>query len=486
MALGVETRIVDFNLLQHTDDQFAGSLFYANAVDYLLAFNADVYGFTSMAIDSHIGLRLAELIKIRKPEAVTVLGGPHFSSVAEEMRAEYHWVDYVIKGEGEGGFDRLIKKLMGKSWNGTDHGSHERIISWETPESWTAFPNYGLVDLKDYFKLNPRRVLDYEGGRGCRFKCAFCYSPAHYDRVRELAIDRRIKDLDLLAKLGAKRIFFVEDNFLNDPASSLDFCGELERAQLGLTWSCYATLPQLNANILDSMARSGCRSIFMGIDAVGAASQRYYKKRFLRRQSLTEIVRECVKAGIRPTCAFLVSPPSHRCGADLEATLLSALAARNAGADIRLNVLTLYNGTESQARESGLVVMDNLKVKLLMDLPADLEDNNYAKRNPEFFPFHSRYVAEKEWSSFLQVAHCLFTLFYCYPRTLQDTCLGSDISPLQIAAAVLDEIGDLVSIDKARRRDVEADAFQIVMEDLPLRRSKPVGFSRPSVSLGSR
>jgi hypothetical protein len=287
----------------------------------------------------------------------------------------------------------------------------------------------------------------------------------------------------LISKLEAEHIFFVEDNFLNNPASALDFCAELERAKLGLTWSCYATLPQLNASILASMARSGCRSIFMGIDAVGASSEKYYKKSFLRRQPLTEIVSECVKVGIRPTCAFLLSPPSHHCGTDLEWTLSNALVAKNAGADIRLNILTLYNGTESQTRERGHVAMDNLKVNLLMDLPADLEDNEYAKGRPELFPFHSRYVGKAEWSSFLQMAHCLFTLFYCYPQTLQTTWLESNISPLQIAAAVLEEIGDLGSIDKVGRRDAEADAFQVGLEKLLFGRSRQLDFAHQSVSL---
>src|SRR5713226_4786650 len=81
-AQGVDTSIVDFNLIQHVSGEFAGALFYETAVQRLLEEDGDVYGFTSMAVVSHISLRLAQLLKAKKPSAVTVLGGPHFSSIA--------------------------------------------------------------------------------------------------------------------------------------------------------------------------------------------------------------------------------------------------------------------------------------------------------------------------------------------------------------------------------------------------------------------
>jgi Radical SAM superfamily/B12 binding domain len=465
-ARGADTSIVDFNLIQHLNSDFAGSGFYESALQHLLEKDGDVYGFTSMAVDSHISLRLAQMLKVKKRDAVTVFGGSHFSSIATDLTETYEWVDFVVKGEGEDSFDQLLKQPLRRLRK--SRTAAERVLSFQSTNNLSSFPGYEFVKVDDYFAVNSRRVLDYEGGRGCRFKCAFCYSPGHYSRVRSFSIDQRLAELNLLTQLGAAHVFFVEDNFLNNPTETAEFCRELEKARLGLTWSCYATLPQADTQVLSLMARAGCRSIFMGIDAVGSSSEKHYKKNFLHRKSLIEVVAQCRMNDIRPTCAFMLSPPSHYCGRDIEATLSSALAARNAGADIRLNTLTLYNGTDSYLELHEQAAADTSKVNLLLDLPQDLEINQYATERPWLFPFHSRYVAQGEWSTFLQTVHCLFTLFYCYPRELQDLWLNSNLSPVRLAQAVLEHIGDLSQIDKVQRRSFEVSAFDVVMRKLSL------------------
>src|SRR5687768_1631925 len=177
-AGGSAVSISDFNLRYHTDTQLADAKnFYAHATDYLLGKSADAYCFTSMAVDSHVALHLARLLKKARSEVVIVLGGTHFSSVANAVIDRFPWVDFVVTGEGENFVrdlpisikgDRSRRVVKGSPFSGADAG--------DLP--------FDLLELNDYFSVNPNRCLDFESGRGCRFKCAFCYSPQHYNGFR--------------------------------------------------------------------------------------------------------------------------------------------------------------------------------------------------------------------------------------------------------------------------------------------------------------
>src|SRR5437762_1013657 len=68
-----EVSIVDLNLLYHIEQQLQGESFYDVALTRLIEEESDVYGFTSMAVDSHVGIHLARLIKQAQPSARTVL-----------------------------------------------------------------------------------------------------------------------------------------------------------------------------------------------------------------------------------------------------------------------------------------------------------------------------------------------------------------------------------------------------------------------------
>jgi hypothetical protein len=471
--MGADVVLVDFNLLFHLDGELQSSAFYHRAATILLEHDADVYGFTSMAVDSHVGLELARLIKLEKESAITVFGGPHFSSIASQLLNIYAWVDFVIKGEGEIPFKNLIRSLIKNTKNGAVElaGIHSRSSSPSSSAPSTTLRevpplDYDLIDLQLYFQVNPQRTFNFEGGRGCRFKCTFCYSPTHYGRFRDFEIDAKLEELHRLKSKGVNHVFFVEDNFLNDVSSAITFCRALEAARFGLTWTCYATFPQLTKEVIPWMAGAGCSSVFTGIDAIGKTSQRTFQKTFLQHSAhLDYKLTQCADVGILPTCAFLISPPSHSCGADMEETLRMALKARNCGAEVRLNTLALYNGTRAKTEYSGLIHSDSLRTNLLFDVPDVVVKNDYAHAQPDLFPFHSRYVPKDEWKQFLYQAHCLFTVLYCYPKTLE-SLWEQGISPTEIVYDVLEKTDDLLSIRKQHRRTQESVAASSVFNAL--------------------
>jgi B12 binding domain/Radical SAM superfamily len=468
-AVGADPVICDLNLLWHLDSEMRQS-FYDNALELLLESGSEIFAFSSMCVDSHIALELANRLKARDPGITVVLGGPHFSSIAQEVKAAFSSVDHVIEGEGEIPFANLLMSLrVGGVRLGSSEADLIQSHGIDFPfQGIRSLPDtcYDLVDLRAYFALNPRQMADFETGRGCRFKCAFCYSPNHYSAVRAFELPQVLADLTRLEALGFKRFSLVDDNFLNSSDRAFEFCDALSSRKLALRWQCYATFPQITEKLADAMNAAGCDQIFSGIDAVGPNAQIVLRKAFLPPSERFEAkLHMLIERGITPTCAFLLCPPSYVGGEDLESTMRAALTARLCGAKIRLNTLTLYNGTLA-LQGCRQPEPDSLKTRLMLDVPPIAEQNHFARARPDLFPFHSRYVCRDEWGDFLQLAHCLSTTMDAFPMTLDLIWKDRGLSPIDVAKRVLLEVGDLVKIDKKDRRAHEQISAYEVLRDL--------------------
>jgi hypothetical protein len=453
--LDATVHVEDYNLLWHLDAQLRSS-FYEAATERLLGLEGDILGFTSMAVDSHVALELARRVKQQRPDSFIVLGGTHFSSIAESVRSAFPWVDMIVRGEGETSFKELLR----------DRAGRPRLA---VPVPSAARPLYDVVRFPAYFHMNPSHMVNLEAGRGCRFKCTFCYSPAHYQSVRYFPIDAIIEELAALPAMGVRHVWFVEDNFLNDPERALDLCRTITEARLGLRWSCYATLPQVTESLVNAMASAGCTEVFSGIDAVGTSSERTFHKAFLRGKTPLDLkTRWMVEAGITPTYAFLLSPPSHPAGVNLNVTACAALEARLAGAETLLNPLNLYAGTRAQMDYAPNYAADDLQVRLMMDVPDVVADNPFATVHPEMFPFHSRYVGEQEWRGFLTLSHCLSTLINTYPKTIASLLNACGADPVQVAEKTLQRFTDWPHLKSVEMRQFEQDVGFFALEELSL------------------
>ena len=350
--VGASVSIEDFNLLYHLLPALRDN-FYDTAVERLLHLNADVYGFTSMAVDSHVALEIARRLKHERPDVCTIFGGPHFSSLGDDLSERYPWVGAVVAGQGEGRFGEFLSTLHCPSLS----------ISESLPFAKDRLPPpYTLLPIEAYFHANPRRLFNYEPSRGCKYKCTFCYSPNFYSRMDNFGTEQVLRDLTAIRELGGRRVFFVGDNLLNKRAWVEQLCTALEEARLGLSWYCYATFTDLDEDLAARMARAGCTNVFMGIDTVGRVSERIFHKAFLPRveRDFERKLSALIDSGIRPTCGFILCPPSHPGAGDWDATVAAALRARLVGANILFNVLNLYHGTEAQRAQTGPADPDSL------------------------------------------------------------------------------------------------------------------------------
>lgn len=463
----VDVVILDFNLRSIADHDFVDRDFYARAVREIAAEGPDVVGLTSMVVNSHVALELARRLRAEDRDVKIVLGGTHFSAIAEEVLTLYDWIDFVVVGEGETPFRQLLGMLRGPltALNGVAYRDGDRVVVGSRSRLYADAddipqPSWQLVDLQPYFDWNPDRVIDYEPGRGCVYKCSFCYSPVHYGSgAQSKTAARIVEDLELLQKLGARHVFFVQDNFLNNGRLAMEICEAIAAQSIPLTWNCYTTLPQMTPPVLAALGRAGCVNAFTGVDAVNEECQREFRKRLYRGwEPLERTLRTAVGHGVTPTCAFLVENPSA--GVDrVDRTLITALFARCCGAGLRLNTLTLYNGTTTAlALQGQTVTYSELKPRLLLDCPPLVEVNDYARDHPSLFPFHSTFLAPEVWERFATGMHVAYTLFHAFPMTLYRWATEDGGSLWTMLERVSKGL-DLVEIPPAERRPYERTLF---------------------------
>ncbi|HLZ71787.1 MAG TPA: radical SAM protein [Dehalococcoidia bacterium] len=471
---GVDVALVDMNLRGMRNPAWLADGFYERAVRAIRDTRPDLVGFTSMALESHVGLELARRLKAEDPGVVTLLGGPHFGAIAREALEHYPWVDYVVAGEGEEATAALVRRLRGLSAAPLINvaqrtaGGVTLQRAFKTRESLASLPApaYHLVDLNAYFTANPQRLLDYEHGRGCIFRCSFCYSPTLWGQGEQAkTIDRIVGELAQQHALGARHLFFVQDNFLNAPQSAKGLLHAIAEARLGLTWNGYGTLPQLTPEILDLLAKSGCQDIFVGVDAVSATAQQAFAKHFFKGwQQLEARLAPALERGVGVTCAFMLDVPGNS-SAEAEATLTTALFARALGCGVRLNTLTIYNGTGTDlALADRPRAYNELKPRIMLDAPPLLYDNPFARERPELFPFHNTFHAPETYHGFITRAHLAYALFLRFPQTLVQYVLVDGGTLWGLIDHLASQIGDLTKIDPLYRYQVEWETF---MRELP-------------------
>ncbi|MGB9813938.1 MAG: B12-binding domain-containing radical SAM protein [Thermovenabulum sp.] len=181
-------------------------------LERIVDFKPDVIGFSLYIWNFNQVIYLAENLKKVKPEVKVILGGPEASYDVEGLLKK-DFIDFVVIGEGEEAFSRLLLALNGG-------GSFEEVdgIAFKKAESIIVknplkYVDLNLIPLSYEEDLDfKNRIIYYETSRGCPFNCAFCLSSLDR-KVREADLEKVEKDLRLLVNKKARVIKFVDRSF---------------------------------------------------------------------------------------------------------------------------------------------------------------------------------------------------------------------------------------------------------------------------------
>lgn len=163
----------------------------------------------------------------------------------------------------------------------------------------------------------PAHVI--EASRGCSFRCAFCVLPAEGAKHAQYDLETLRRTIDNAIETSPRfsfrrlhpMIFFYDNNFADNRRKMLEVADMLHGYKRLRAWAALVTQNVLHDRALvDRLARSKCRSLFIGLESLDPAFlKRYNKTQNLSRQG--DIVSDILYAerrGIFISYGCLIDP----------------------------------------------------------------------------------------------------------------------------------------------------------------------------------
>ncbi len=187
---------------------------------------------------------LASDLKKARPEMKILIGGPETSFSGVDYMTANDWCDFVISGEGEYSFFRLIQLLTGKR-QALDMTEEDELstIPGLTYRAGTFIYVNEQIDPLDfnaipfpYSVLEPEKdkVVYYESSRGCPFRCAYCMSSIE-KRVRALDVTRVERELKYFLFKELKQVKFIDRTFNFDKERAYRILNYIVQNDNGIT-----------------------------------------------------------------------------------------------------------------------------------------------------------------------------------------------------------------------------------------------------------
>ena len=237
----------------------------------------DLIGIKCLSIDFPSVMEYCKVIKQVRPEAFTVLGGPHPSALPEETMKESD-VDVVIRGEGESAFSSLIRshiahhgripvqdlsQIPNLAYRGETKEVLLNPVEFSRDLDSIGFPAWELFDIPGYPELpgSGGKFLPIITSRGCPSHCTFCCSASiHGRKVRMRSPEHVIREIEwLLSRFDIERVSVFDNNFCFHRNHVLEFCRLYREKQFTVPFD----IPQgiridgLDRTVVDALEQAG-------------------------------------------------------------------------------------------------------------------------------------------------------------------------------------------------------------------------------------
>jgi len=344
-------------------------------------------------------VKISNLAKQVNQDILTVVGGPHVTTVPKGFLEEAKSVDVAVTGEGEYTMIELAKYFEGKKQLSEILGVAYRKDGEVTVNSPRPFienlddlpyPAYDLVDMERY--LSPKKIgyrsfrnraISMITSRGCPFNCCFCSVHLHMGReFRAHSANYVLNHIQyVVEKFNVKNIFFEDDNLTFDLARFEAICDGLIEKKTKIGWETPNGVRAdcLNLNLLEKMKKSGCQSVFFGVESGDQQILNNVICKSLDLSRVVEVAKICKDIGLKTGAFYIIGFPGEK-KENMQKTVDFALGLkRDFDVGMHLFIATPSYGTRlyDECRAKGYI-------------PSDLTWNSFAEaRQPKGMPLIS-------------------------------------------------------------------------------------------------
>jgi radical SAM superfamily enzyme YgiQ (UPF0313 family) len=275
---------------------------------------------------------------IRETGVPVVMGGPHVTELPDEALGRdggKRHADAVAVGEADETWPVIVEDAA----NGRLKALYEPVDAEgkERKPSLDNYPDIGWADLDlEQFNLVPKllrrrlgktgwgsfRLIPLESGRGCPYGCEFCTVTGFFgDSLRFRSNESIVAELLALKsrthkERGRVAVFFVDDNFAINRARTKSLLRDIIAAGAQVPW-----IAQISANLLqdaelvDLIAQSGGRWIFIGMESIDEGNLKDVNKSFNKPASYQAVLESLAAKNIYAITSFIFGMDNDRVGA---------------------------------------------------------------------------------------------------------------------------------------------------------------------------
>jgi len=276
-------------------------------------------------------VRVADIVKEIDLNILTVVGGPHVTVVPVEFLEEVRNVDIVAIGEGEYTMLDIVSFFEGNKKIGDVKGiAHRRDgkVVLNSPRPFIkdldelSYPAYQLMDMEKY--LNPKRIeyrsfqkraLSMVTSRGCPFNCSFCSVHLHMGKMfRAHSVDYVVDHIEYLVnKYRIKTMYFEDDNLTFDIKRFEAICDKIIERDIRFQWETPngVRVDYLTLNLLKKMKKTGCQSVFVGVESGNQYVLDNIIGKSLRLKNVIKFAERCKKIGLKTGAFYVIGFPGE-------------------------------------------------------------------------------------------------------------------------------------------------------------------------------
>lgn len=285
-------------------------------------YKPDLVGLTCATLTYKPALEIVKIAKEARPDALTVMGGPHVTVLDEETMSEPEAPDVVARGEGEQTLLELAQYASNPKQSNLDKidgvtfkkdGKLVRTKNREFIQNLDDLPHpaYDHFELRGY-KFAGKMYLPIITSRGCPFNCAFCLASQMCGRgFRARSPKKVVDELEWLRdEWGADAFAFYDDTFTFDKQRAYDICQEIINRKITLPWDCRTRVDQVTVEMLGKMKRANCKLIHYGVESGSQKMLNLMRKGTTVEQN-THALKLTKEAGIGAAISVVVGYPGE-------------------------------------------------------------------------------------------------------------------------------------------------------------------------------
>lgn len=362
---GVEVVVWDFNAAPYSENDY---------IKRLMEYEPDAIGFSCVTPKVKTGARLAGIAQKWNGDVLTLIGGPHVSSIPEHTLQEFPSFDIGIIGEGEITSAEVLKRLkQGDSLSGIPGTvfREDGEIKLAKPRELISdldrlpFPARELIHFSDYtgssspgISNQAQTISQLFTSRGCPVQCIFCGSHVtHGNKVRFRSSEHVMGEVvHCIEKYGVNHFTIDDDTFTYGKKRLLRICDRF--AELPATWDCDSRVDTIDEATLKIMARSGCVKIAFGVESGSPRMLELIRKK-ITRQQIENAFTWAGKAGIMTSGFLMIGSHPSETVEDLDETLRFMKKLRPDY--LMVYCAVPYPGTElyRMMKKSGLIISED-------------------------------------------------------------------------------------------------------------------------------